>query len=64
MWSFLVIAKLGDTLFPVWNREMFKMRGFRTEKHAFPNGNSHFCHLVGFHGNLFFALCRRIQKIG
>ena len=61
----LVVAKLSvarsvAALFPTWNRGMFKTCDFRTEKVCFLNGNACFCHLVGSHKSLFFALCRGI----
>ena len=63
--SCLVVAKLSvarsvAALFPTWNREMFKMCDFRTEKVYFSNENSRFRLLVGLHKSLFFALCSGI----
>ena len=63
--SCLVVAKLSVAepavaLFPTWNRGMFKMCDFRTEKVYFSNENSPFRPLVGLHKSLFFALCRGI----
>ena len=60
--SCLVVAKLSVAepavaLFPTWNRGMFKMCDFRTEKVYFLNENSRFRPLVGLHKSLFFALC-------
>ena len=63
--SCLIVAKLSVAepavvLFPTWNRGMFKMCDFRTEKVYFLNENSRFRPLVGSRKSLFFALCRGI----